>query len=144
MGEGIKVVCTHCGTINRVPSERDARGAKCGSCGTRLFAGHPAEVDTAMFERQVQRSELPVVVDVWAPWCGPCLAMAPEFEKTAAAIEPKVRFLKLNSDNEEELSGRLGIRSIPTTLMFKGGREVGRISGAMSASQIASWVRARM
>ena len=144
MSEGTKVVCTTCGTINRIPPERSGAGAKCGSCGTPLFSGHPADVSAAMFERQVQRGGLPVVVDLWAPWCGPCLAMAPEFAKAAATLEPGVRFLKLNSDKEEEVSRRLGIRSIPTTLIFKEGREVDRISGAMTASQIASWVRARL
>lgn len=135
-----RAVCTSCGAVNRLPADRDGLAAKCGSCGLPLFSGQPADVAGAIFERQVNKSTVPVVVDVWAPWCGPCRAMAPEFEKAAASIEPHARFIKLNSDIEQAIAGRLGIRGIPTMLLFRDGREIARVSGAMSASQIGGWV----
>lgn len=137
-----RVVCVGCGAINRLPPEREAEAvaAKCGTCGAPLFSGKPMDVERAAFERQIEKSTLPIVVDVWAPWCGPCRAMAPEFEKAATAIEPHARFIKLNSDVEQAVATRLAIRGIPTMLLFKDGKEVGRVSGAMSAAQIGNWV----
>lgn len=135
-----RVVCTGCGAANRLPAERDAMTAKCGTCGAPLFAGSPADLEGAAFERQVGKSTIPVVVDVWAPWCGPCRAMAPEFEKAARALEPHARFIKLNSDNEQQIASRLDIRGIPTMLLFREGKEVARVSGAMSAEQIGRWI----
>jgi thioredoxin 2 len=138
------VVCSQCGTTNRLPPARPAAPAKCGNCGSKLFAGHPADVNGDVFERQVARTTLPVLVDVWAPWCGPCITMAPAYEAAAHELEPAVRLIKLNSDAEPAISSRLGIRGIPTMLLFHGGREIGRISGAMSAPQIVRWVRERL
>lgn len=139
-----KAVCLECGTINRLPIGRSAAEAKCGRCGRLLFTGQPRDVDAAMLTRQVEKGTIPVVVDVWASWCGPCQAMAPEYARAAAATEPDARFLKLNSDAEQAMSASLGIRSIPTMLLFSGGREVGRVSGAMSAARIRSWVADRL
>ncbi|MEX6506784.1 thioredoxin TrxC [Jiella sp. M17.18] len=135
------IVCTHCGAVNRVGRERDADKAKCGSCHQQLFSAHPADVDSAMFDRQVGRGTIPVLVDVWAPWCGPCRAMAPAYEAAARELEPDIRLLKLNSDKEQQAAGRLGIRGIPTMILFHRGAEVARVSGAMSAAQIVGWVR---
>jgi thioredoxin 2 len=135
------VVCGKCGGVNRLPPARDAGDAKCGKCGSRLFSGHPADVDTQSFDRQVTRSSLPVVVDIWAPWCGPCKMMAPAYEAAANELEPHVRLIKLNSDNEQAVAARLGIRGIPTMILFHGGQEVARTSGAMTAGQIVRWVR---
>lgn len=140
MSEDGRVVCVHCGAVNRLPSERDAQAAKCGRCGKLLFEGKPADVSAEMVDRQMTRGTLPVVVDVWAPWCGPCRAMAPEFEKAAKAGEPAMRFLKLNSDEHQAMAARFGIRGIPTMLLLREGKEVARISGAMSASQITGWL----
>ncbi|RWO52043.1 thioredoxin TrxC [Mesorhizobium sp.] len=135
------VVCGKCGGVNRLPPARDAEDAKCGKCGSRLFSGHPADVDAQSFDRQVTRSSLPVVVDIWAPWCGPCKMMAPAYEAAANELEPHVRLIKLDSDNEQAVAARLGIPGIPTTIIFHGGREVARTSGAMTAGQIVRWVR---
>ena len=137
-----RVVCTHCGAVNRLTDGGDAAMAKCGTCKEALFEGEPADVAGAMFERQIAKSTLPVVIDVWAPWCGPCLAMAPEYEKAAQATEPRARFLKLNSDNEQAISARLGIRGIPTMLVYRDGKEIARTSGSRSAREIMSWVDA--
>jgi thioredoxin 2 len=139
-----RVVCVKCGAVNRVPAGRDATAGKCGSCGTALFAGKPVDVNAGMLERQIGRGTVPVVVDVWAPWCGPCRYMAPEYEKAAKAMEPRARFLKLNSDDEQQVSARLGIRGIPTMLLFNGGEEVGRVSGAMPSEQIQAWLKERI
>src|SRR5665213_1336544 len=119
MNDEQRVVCARCGAINRVSSARPLGKAKCGNCHQPLFEGHPLDVDGAMLERQIAEGTLPVVVDVWAPWCGPCRTMAPEYEKVAGTVEPKARFLKLNSDNEQAFSSRLGVRGIPTMVLFK-------------------------
>ena len=117
---------------------------RCGSCGAPLFEGRPTDVSGAMLQRQVQKGTLPVVVDVWAPWCGPCKFMGPEYEKVAQAMEPRARFLKLNSDSNQQLAGALQIRGIPTMILFRDGKEADRVSGAMSASQIDAWLSQRM
>ena len=138
------VVCSKCGGVNRLPPGRNAMEAKCGKCGNRLFSGHPEDVDAAAFDHQIARSSLPVVVDIWAPWCGPCKMMAPAYEAAASDLEPHVRLIKLNSDNEQAVAAKFGIRGIPTMILFHGGREVARTSGAMTAGQIVRWVRDRL
>jgi thioredoxin 2 len=132
-----QVVCAHCGQINRLPAERTLTAARCGSCHQPIFGGHPIEVDEAGFGRHVAHSDIPVLVDVWAPWCGPCRAMAPMFEHAARELEPRVRLLKLNADTS--VSSRLAISGIPTLLLMQGGREIARTSGAMDAKTIVAW-----
>lgn len=138
------VVCSKCGGVNRLPPSRNASEAKCGKCRTRLFSGHPPDVDAKTFDHQITRSSIPVVVDIWAPWCGPCKMMAPAYEAAAIELEPHVRLIKLNSENEQSVAARLGIRGIPTMILFHGGRELARTSGAMTAGQIVRWVRDRL
>jgi thioredoxin 2 len=134
-----QIVCGHCGQINRLPAERDATAARCGACHAPFFSGHPIEVDEDGFGRQVAHSDVPLLVDVWAPWCGPCRTMAPMFERAAQDLEPKVRLLKLNADTAPEVSSRLGITGIPTLLLMRHGREIARSAGAMDTQRIVAW-----
>ncbi|MGV3650518.1 MAG: thioredoxin TrxC [Devosia sp.] len=139
MAQTQHVVCSACGATNRVPVGAAAKEGKCGKCGVALFSGVPADVPAAILEKHIGKSDIPVLVDVWAPWCGPCQVMGPQFEAAAKVAEPGLRFVKLNSDDNQELAGRLGIRGIPTMILFKGGKEVARVSGAMPSGQILKW-----
>ncbi|RFB76436.1 thioredoxin [Methylovirgula sp. 4M-Z18] len=135
------VVCSTCGSVNRLGLEHPASAAKCGKCGRRLFTASPPNVGGATFKRHLTRSTVPILVDVWAPWCGPCRMMAPAYEAAAQELEPDIVLIKLNSDREQAISAELGIRGIPTMILFYGGREVARTSGVRSAEQIVRWVR---
>ena len=138
------VVCSACGSVNRLAQGRPPRAAKCGKCGLKLFGAHPRDVDGPTFIRHRTRSTLPILVDVWAPWCKPCQAMAPAYEAAARELEPDVVLIKLNSDNEQTIMAELGIRSIPTMILFDRGKEVARQSGAIPTGQIVRWVRDRL
>lgn len=141
MTQAVHVVCPHCDAVNRVPSERMGEEAKCGKCRAPLFAGAPLALDEERFAKHLGRSDLPLVVDFWAPWCAPCRAMAPAFEAVARRIEPQARLIKVNTEEAQALAGRYGIRSIPTLVVFRGGREVARTSGAMDAAALENWIR---
>jgi thioredoxin 2 len=138
--ESYHVVCPHCATTNRIPAAKPAHEAKCGNCGKPVFDGHPVALDAKAFQRQVAKSDIPGVVDFWAEWCGPCKMMAPEFARAAHDMEPRARFAKVDTEVEQGIAAQFGIRSIPTLVIFKGGREIARQSGAMPASQLKSWV----
>ena len=134
------IACSHCGAANRVPDERLADDPVCGRCARPLLEGAPVTLTDASFERYVARTELPVVVDVWAAWCGPCKTMAPQFDRAARELKGRAVLAKLDSDVNPQTAARYAIRSIPTLLMFEAGKEVRRLSGALQAPQIVAWV----
>ena len=138
------IVCPHCAATNRAPSDKPAREGRCGACHRPLFDGHPAPVDGPAFRRHRDHNDIAVLVDVWAPWCGPCRAMAPMFERAAAELEPDVRLLKVNADAEPQVAAELGVSGIPALLLIQGGQTVARTTGAMDARSIVAWVRAHL
>ncbi|HRQ66671.1 MAG TPA: thioredoxin TrxC [Xanthomonadaceae bacterium] len=141
MDESLTLACPHCHTLNRVPTARLGENPSCGRCKQRLFTGAPLDLDASGFARHVKDSALPVLVDFWAPWCGPCLAMAPAFAEAARTLEPSVRLAKVNTEAHPDLAAPFGIRAIPTLVLLRQGREVGRLSGAQPAGRIVTWVR---
>ena len=144
MDDLLHVVCPHCDTINRLPRPKQAAGGRCGQCHNPLFEGRPVALDTARFERHLEKGDLPLLIDFWAPWCGPCRTMAPEFERAAAALEPAARLVKINVDEEPGLAERFAVRSIPTLALARHGREIACTAGARSAAQLAEWARAQL
>jgi thioredoxin 2 len=143
MTDAVIVACPACNTLNRAPRDKLAAGAsgKCGNCGAPLFGGHPVALNAQSFDTHASKSDIPLLVDFWAPWCGPCKAMAPQFEKAATSLEPQVRLAKVNTDDEQELAGRFRIQGIPTMILFQHGKEIARQSGALNAAGIESWVQ---
>ncbi|WP_281983914.1 thioredoxin TrxC [Azonexus hydrophilus] len=144
MTDSVHIVCPHCQSINRVPAAKLDDQPNCGRCQRPLFAGEPIELTSATFARHAQRSDIPLLVDFWAPWCGPCKMMAPQFQQAARLLEPKLRLAKVNTEAEPQLATRFGIRSIPTLALFRGGREIARQAGAMGAQDIVRWVSAQI
>ena len=144
MTEKLHLVCPHCRSINRVPAARLTEQPNCGQCHASLFPGRPIALTAADFDLHAQRAEIPLVVDFWAPWCGPCRMMTPAYEQAARMLEPQVRLAKVNTEEEQALAARYGIASIPTLIVFRAGREVARQSGALSQPDIVRWVRGHL
>lgn len=141
MTQPIQIACPRCSTPNRLPADRLADGGSCGKCRNPLFSGKPANLNAGNFKRFLAQTDIPVVVDFWAPWCGPCKAMAPAFDKAAKELEPRVRFAKLDTQANQQIGAQYNIRSIPTLAVFKKGKEVSRISGALPANQLMQWIK---
>ena len=144
MNDSVHIVCPHCQAINRVAPNKLGDHPKCGSCKDKLFDSKPIELTAASFDRHISKNGIPVVVDFWAAWCAPCKMMAPAFAQAVQALEPNVRFGKLNMDAESSIAARYGIRSIPTMIMFENGKEKARQPGAMGASDITRWIEAHL
>lgn len=136
------IVCPHCAATNRLPEDRlrADSGASCGKCKQALFTGQPIDADAQQFSKQINHSDLPVVVDFWAPWCGPCRAFAPTFAQIAQQLDGRVRFVKVNTETQQALAAQYGIRSIPTLMVFKQGHKVGELAGALPGPQFLQWV----
>ncbi len=140
----MRAVCPGCNTVNRLPTDRAPHQSRCGRCKRGLFPGQPLELDAVHLERQLKQSELPVLVDCWARWCGPCRQMAPVFAQAASRLSGRVVLAKLDTDANSEMAGHLGIRSIPTMVLFKAGREQSRISGAMDLGGLLRWTEEQL
>ena len=141
MNDSLHVVCPHCAAVNRISAAKLSESPVCGQCKQRLFIGEPLELTASNFDRHIGRNDLPVVVDFWASWGGPCQMMAPNFHQAAIDLEPYVRLAKLDTENEQQLAGRFNIRSIPTLAIFKDGREIARQSGALDLASLKRWIQ---
>ncbi|GAB4123829.1 MAG: thioredoxin TrxC [Sideroxydans sp.] len=143
MSDPKHIVCPHCDAVNRVPADKLDAHPTCGKCKQPLFTGHPVELNQGNFMRHIGNSDIPVLVDFWAPWCGPCRMMAPAYAQAAPMLEPEIRLVKLDTEQAQQLAAQFNIRSIPTLALFKGGREVARQAGAMDTRGIVAWARSK-
>lgn len=141
MSDSLHIVCPNCTTSNRIPSAKLNKNPNCGKCHQALFMAQPLELTASNMPQHIQYNGIPLLVDFWAPWCGPCQMMAPAFEQAAIELEPKVRLAKVNTEMQQELGAQYAIRSIPTMIIFRQGKELARKSGAMSTSDIVNWIR---
>lgn len=141
MTSSIHIVCPSCNGTNKIPL--DAVSPKCGRCKHELFDTTPIDLSTQNYNQHVEKNDIPVIVDFWAPWCGPCKSMAPNFKKAAENFKGKVRFAKVNTEVEQSIAGEKGIRSIPTLILYKNGKELDRVSGALDATQLTQWIKSK-
>ncbi len=141
MSEPMNVVCPYCDAVNKLPASKLAMGGSCGKCKKKLFSGKVVTLKAGNAQRHFEQSDIPVVVDCWAAWCGPCKSFAPTFEQVTKQLEPKARFAKLDTDSEQRLAARFNIRSIPTLIIMKKGKEVARQAGVMSSQQFKAWLK---
>ncbi len=144
MSNPLNIVCPHCNAVNRVAADRLHDNPKCGKCHQPLFTGKPVELTAANFQKHLTRNDIPVLIDFWAPWCGPCKMMAPAFSAAAARLEPRVRLAKLNTEDEQTIAAQFGIRSIPTLMLFRGGQPVATQPGAMGEADIVRWTESHL
>ena len=144
MSDSFHIVCPHCSAVNRMVSTRLNEKPKCGKCHQALFSAHPVELTSSNFQQHLSRNDIPMLVDFWAPWCGPCKMMTPAFEQAAVQLEPKIRLAKVNTETEQTIGAQYIIRSIPTLIIFQNGRELIRQAGAMDAVNIVQWAQAHL
>ena len=144
MENQLHAVCTSCQAVNRIPALRDGKEINCGKCHRPLFGGAPPSVNQAAFSTQIAKSDVPVVVDFWAPWCGPCKTMAPAFAQVSARMGARAQFIKVNTEEEQSLGALYNIRSIPTLAIFRAGKEVARVSGALPAASLQQWIESQI